>query len=83
MRTLIATLALVGALSTTTAFAQGTGQAPVTVYGENAWTDDIVTGDLIRPDGELGMARLRARQTSLIQIRMNFVPEMLKSVETQ
>jgi len=43
--------------------------------------DDIVTGDLVRPDGELAVARNRSRQSSLIRIREHFVPEMLKSVE--
>ena len=43
--------------------------------------DDLVTGDLIRPDGEQLIVRRRGRRTSLIQIREHFIPEMLKSVE--
>lgn len=43
--------------------------------------DDLVTGDLVRPDGELLNVRRRGRRASLIRIREHFVPEMLKSVE--
>ena len=43
--------------------------------------DDLVTGDLVRPDGEQLVVRRRGRRTSLITIREHFIPEMLKSVE--
>ena len=43
--------------------------------------DDLVTGDLVRPDGEMLNVRRRGRRSSLIRIREHFVPEMLKSVE--
>jgi hypothetical protein len=43
--------------------------------------DDLVTGDLVRPDGELLNVRRRGRRGSLIRVREHFVPEMLKSVE--
>ncbi|MEM7607126.1 MAG: hypothetical protein AAF411_17370 [Myxococcota bacterium] len=43
--------------------------------------DDLVSGDLVRPDGELLNVRRRGRRSSLIRIREHFVPEMLKSVE--
>jgi hypothetical protein len=43
--------------------------------------DDLVTGDLVRPDGEQLIVRRRGRRASLIQIREHFIPEMLKSVE--
>jgi hypothetical protein len=43
--------------------------------------DDLVTGDLVRPDGELLNVRRRGRRASLIRIREDFIPEMLKSVE--
>lgn len=43
--------------------------------------DDLVTGDLVRPDGELLSVRRRGARSSLIRIREHFVPEMLKSVE--
>ena len=43
--------------------------------------DDLVTGDLVRPDGELLRVRRGGRRDSLIKIREHFIPEMLKSVE--
>ena len=43
--------------------------------------DDLVTGDLVRPDGEQLIVRRRGRRASLIQIREHFIPEMLKSVD--
>ncbi|MGF1469687.1 MAG: hypothetical protein ACFCGT_26485 [Sandaracinaceae bacterium] len=43
--------------------------------------DEVLTGDLVRPDGELLNVRRRGRRESLIRIRQHFVPEMLKSVE--
>lgn len=43
--------------------------------------DDLVQGDLVRPDGELLNARRRGRRASLIRVREHFIPEMLKSVE--
>ncbi len=43
--------------------------------------DDLVQGDLVRPDGELLNVRRRGRRASLIRVREHFIPEMLKSVE--
>jgi len=54
------------------------GPAAETTYD---FEDDLVTGDLVRPDGEQLIVRRRGRRASLIQIREHFIPEMLKSVE--
>ena len=54
------------------------GPASETTYD---FEDDLVTGDLVRPDGEQLIVRRRGRRASLIQIREHFIPEMLKSVE--
>lgn len=59
-------------------FAQGGQPVQTTEYN---FDDDIVEGDLVRPDGELALARKKGRQSSLIRVRTNFVPELLKSVE--
>lgn len=48
---------------------------------EYDFEDDVVEGSFVRPEGEYLDARRRARYTSLIRIRENFVPEMLKSAE--
>lgn len=50
-----------------------------TVYD---FDDDTVEGDLVRPDGELIDTRRSAKHSSLIRIRPDFIPEMLKSVES-
>ena len=43
--------------------------------------DDLVTGDLVRPDGEQLIVRRRGRRASLIQIRERFIHDIVKSVE--
>lgn len=48
---------------------------------EYTFEDDVVTGDLVRPDGELTVVRKRGKERSLIRVRQHFIPEMLKSVE--
>src|SRR5688572_25123515 len=49
-----------------------------TVYD---FEDDMVEGDLQRPDGELIDSVRKAKHSSLIEIRKDFIPEMLKSLE--
>ena len=49
-----------------------------TVYD---FDDDVVEGDLVRPDGEFVDSRKAAKHSSLIKIRDHFIPEMLKSAE--
>jgi hypothetical protein len=58
--------------------AEAADQGAATTYD---FEDDLVTGDLVRPDGELLSARRRGRRVSLIRIREHFIPELLKSVE--
>jgi len=48
---------------------------------EYTFDDDVVEGDLVRPDGEMTVVRKQGKQRSLIKVRQHFVPEMLKSVE--
>jgi len=43
--------------------------------------DDMVEGDLVKPDGEMVGSTGKAKHSSLIKIRQNFIPEMLKSAE--
>jgi len=49
-----------------------------TVYD---FEDDMVEGDLQRPDGELVNSLKKTDHSSLIEIRKDFIPEMLKSLE--
>lgn len=68
------------------AFAQDAGEAAAPAAGGDNTTsydfeDDLVQGDLVRPDGENLMVRRRGARESLIKIREHFIPELLKSVE--
>jgi hypothetical protein len=78
----LAAALMVGATFTSAAQAQdekgGAAPAGATTYD---FEDDLVTGDLVRPDGELLSVRRRGNRASLIQIREHFIPEMLKSIE--
>jgi len=81
---LIAGLALLGASGV--AFAQAKPPAAggdVTYKSKTVYDfdDDVVEGDLVRPDGEFVDSRKAAKHSSLIKIRENFIPEMLKSAE--
>ena len=77
----------------TAAFAQAKGKpAPAGGGGGDAgvvykqktvydFDDDVVEGDLVRPDGEFIDTRRGGKISSLIKIRQHFIPEMLKSAE--
>ena len=57
---------------------------PGVVYKKNTeydFEDDVVEGAFVRPEGEYFGSKKRNRYRSLIRIRENFVPEMLKSAE--
>lgn len=69
-------IAMIFVLSATLASAQD--YADTTEY---SFDDDVVEGDLVRPDGEMTVVRKQGKQRSLIKVRQHFVPEMLKSVE--
>lgn len=61
-----------------------TGGAGGEVYEEETTYDfenDYVEGQLVRPDGELVTGQRHGKQSSLIRIRADFVPEMVQSVE--
>lgn len=61
--------------------------APVATHAQDSgstsydFEDDLVQGDLVRPDGENLMVRRKGARESLIKIREHFIPELLKSVE--
>jgi hypothetical protein len=91
---LIIGLALFGgmalAAAPTTAFAQAAPAAAAPAGDDNVtykaktvydFEDDTVEGDLQRPDGELVSSQKKAEHSSLIEIRKDFIPEMLKSLE--
>ena len=43
--------------------------------------DELVAGDLFKPDGEVLRVRPRPSSQSLVRAREHFYPEMLKSIE--
>jgi hypothetical protein len=69
----------------TTAFAQDPTEEPTGVeYKKETSYDfegDDVEGALVKPDGESFDGSQHGKTSSLIKIRGDFVPEMLKSVE--
>ena len=84
MRKLVIVFAVLGLSGV--AFAQGKqaappaggGNAKVKVYD---FSGDTIEGDLIKPEGSTVDARDFAKHSSLIRIRTNFIPEILKSAE--
>lgn len=68
-----------------TAFAQDEGSAGGGVVYEEVteydFEDDVVEGALIRPDGELLSGQRHGKESSLIDIRSDFIPEMIRSAE--
>lgn len=77
-RIAVALIAGILLLSSSVGMAQGVQYAEKTEY---SFEDDVVTGDLVRPDGELTVVRKQGKERSLIRVRQHFIPEMLKSVE--
>lgn len=77
MRKVLVTLVVLGGVMG----AAGTAVAQDLPSTEYTFTDDLVEGDLMRPDGDMSMVRGQRETISLIRIRDTFVPEMLKSVE--
>jgi len=57
---------------------KGGGTPKVKVYD---FSGDTIEGDLIRPEGTTVDARDFAKHPSLIRIRTNFIPEIIKSAE--
>jgi hypothetical protein len=56
----------------------GGGAGKVKVYD---FSGDTIEGDLIKPEGSTVDARDFAKHSSLIRIRTNFIPEIIKSAE--
>lgn len=62
---------------------EGGGGGGGVVYEEETTYDfdgDTVEGALLRPDGELMSGRQHGKESSLIDIRADFIPEMVRSV---
>ena len=57
---------------------KGGGNGRVKVYD---FSGDTIEGDLIKPEGSTVDARDFAKHSSLIRIRKDFIPEIIKSAE--
>lgn len=80
MKRLVTAVAIAGLLAAPSVVsAQDGGDQEETVYDFEA---ENVQGALVRPDGEQITGDDRGRTSSLIDIREDFIPEMLESVET-
>ena len=82
MRKVLSALALV-LLVGSTAVAQPAGGdkgggGKVKVYD---FSGDTIEGDLVKPEGSTVDARDFAKHSSLIRIRKDFIPEIIKSAE--
>jgi hypothetical protein len=77
MKKIIGTIALV-LLASTSVLAQPKGDKKVKVYD---FSGDDIEGDLVKPEGTDLNARDFAKQASLINIRKDFIPEIIKSAE--
>ena len=57
---------------------KGGGGGKVKVYD---FSGDTIEGDLVKPEGSTVDARDFAKHSSLIRIRKDFIPEIIKSAE--
>ena len=60
------------------AAANGGGNGKVKTYD---FSGDTIEGDLVKPEGSTVDARDFAKHSSLITIRKDFIPEIIKSAE--
>lgn len=60
---------------------KATDKAPAGKTKVYDFTGDTIEGDLIKPEGSTVDARDFAKHSSLIRIRTNFIPEIIKSAE--
>ncbi|HEY3356315.1 MAG TPA: hypothetical protein VGQ83_23890 [Polyangia bacterium] len=77
----LAALVIFADVATVYAQAKGGGDMIYKKQTKYDFDDDLVEGDLVRPDDMFVESRDKARYGSLITIRKDFIPEMLKSAE--
>ena len=77
---LLSTLVALPALAESSELAPASSKA-FSVIKHFDFEDDFVEGELRRPDGELIVSTNKAKHKSLIELRTNFIPEMMKTLE--
>ena len=81
MRNLVvAAILLVGGIASAQP-AKGEKAAPAGKTKVYDFSGDTIEGDLIKPEGSTVDARDFAKHSSLIRIRKDFIPEIIKSAE--
>jgi hypothetical protein len=80
MKKIVLVLAVLGALVGVAAADDKAdkGNGKVKVYD---FSGDTIEGDLVKPEGSTVDARDFAKHSSLIRVRTNFIPEIIKSAE--
>ena len=78
MRNLVIMFAVLGLASTAYAQKKGDAAPKVKTYD---FSGDTIEGDLVKPEGSTVDARDFAKHSSLIRIRKDFIPEIIKSAE--
>ena len=78
MRQICIALAAIALLAGTALAQPKDGNAKVKVYD---FSGDTIEGDLVKPEGSTVDARDFAKHSSLIRIRKDFIPEIIKSAE--
>ena len=77
----LALVLLVGGTVAAQPAAKGEKSAPVGKTKIYDFTGDTIEGDLVKPEGSTVDARDFAKHSSLIRIRKDFIPEIIKSAE--
>ncbi|MBA3817743.1 MAG: hypothetical protein H0X17_02545 [Deltaproteobacteria bacterium] len=78
MRNIIIALASLLLVGTAAAQPADKNAGKVKVYD---FSGDTIEGDLVKPEGSTVDARDFAKHSSLIKIRKDFIPEIIKSAE--
>jgi hypothetical protein len=78
MKSWNAALVIAAQLIVSSVHAEPSVPPPVLEYG---FDDELVPGDLVRPNGEVVQVRRRNVRVSLVEVRSSYLPELLKSVE--
>ncbi len=82
MSRLVFAFALLGTIGfSSSAFAQNGTETPALGETTYNFADDLVEGELVRPDGELIEGQRHREGSSLITIRDHFIDKMIESVE--
>ncbi|MCB9531631.1 MAG: hypothetical protein H6698_08020 [Myxococcales bacterium] len=82
MNRLKLTIVLLASLGVSSAaFGQDRGNTRYEDTTTYDFENDYVEGQLVRPDGDVVSGQRHGKESNLIRIRTDFIPEMVQSVE--